>query len=83
MTDQTPAGAREAAARLARLSDEFFGSCTRSIRSMPRSSASGGLTPWSQIPARTWERHWHPEIEESAVALPQRLKLLGAWMQDE
>jgi hypothetical protein len=24
MTDQTPAGAREAAARLARLSDEFF-----------------------------------------------------------
>jgi len=26
-----------------------------------------------------WEKHWHPEIEEPQVALPQHLAVLRAW----
>lgn len=82
MADQTPAGAPDAAARLARLSDDFFEVGTRSSRSMPPNLASRASTPWSQTPAVMWEKLWHPDRGASG-GVAQHLKLLAAWMQDE
>jgi hypothetical protein len=41
--------------------------------------AAGGYNGWVSV---EWEKHWHPDIEEPTVALPQHLKLLKEWMQE-
>jgi sugar phosphate isomerase/epimerase len=30
-----------------------------------------------------WEKYWHPEIEEPEIALPQHLKVLEEWAQEQ
>ena len=48
------------------------------VQEMLRLLAAGGYDGWVSV---EWEKHWHPDIEEPAVALPQHLKLLKEWMQ--
>ena len=39
----------------------------------------GGYQGWISV---EWEKHWHPEIEEPELALPQHIELLGAWQRE-
>ena len=48
------------------------------VREMLGLLAAGGYAGWVSV---EWEKHWHPDIEEPAVALPQHLKLLKEWMR--
>ena len=49
------------------------------VREMLGLLAAGGYVGWVSVEC---EKHWHPDIEESAVALPQHLKVIKEWMQD-
>ncbi|MBV8351329.1 MAG: sugar phosphate isomerase/epimerase [Verrucomicrobia bacterium] len=49
------------------------------VREMLGLLAAGGYDGWVSV---EWEKHWHPDIEEPTVALPQHLKLLKEWMQE-
>jgi hypothetical protein len=40
--------------------------------------AAGGYRHWISV---EWEKHWHREIEEPQVALPQHLELLTKWLE--
>jgi len=40
--------------------------------------AAGGYRHWISV---EWEKHWHREIEEPQVALPQHLELLTKWRE--
>jgi sugar phosphate isomerase/epimerase len=40
---------------------------------------AAGYPGWISV---EWEKHWHPEIEEPQVALPQYYTLLSAWLAD-
>jgi sugar phosphate isomerase/epimerase len=46
------------------------------VREMLRLLVSGGYSGWVSV---EWEKHWHPEIEEPEIALPQHLELLRSW----
>jgi sugar phosphate isomerase/epimerase len=46
------------------------------VREMLGLLAAGGYGGWVSV---EWEKHWHPEIEEPEVALPQHLRLLRDW----
>ncbi|MHB8295976.1 MAG: sugar phosphate isomerase/epimerase family protein [Acidimicrobiales bacterium] len=39
--------------------------------------AKGGYEGWLSV---EWEKHWHPEIEEPEVALPEHRELLARWL---
>jgi hypothetical protein len=39
---------------------------------------AGGYQGWISV---EWEKHWHPEIEDPELALPQHLELLNAWLR--
>jgi sugar phosphate isomerase/epimerase len=49
------------------------------VRDMLELLIAGGYQGWISV---EWEKHWHPEIEEPDVALPQHLKLLGSWLEE-
>ena len=49
------------------------------VREMLGLLAAGGYEGWVSV---EWEKHWHPDIEEPAVALPQHLKVIKEWMLD-
>jgi sugar phosphate isomerase/epimerase len=40
--------------------------------------AAGGYRHWISV---EWEKHWHRDIEEPQVALPQHLELLTKWLE--
>ncbi|MGD0703476.1 MAG: sugar phosphate isomerase/epimerase family protein [Trebonia sp.] len=46
------------------------------VREMLGLLDGGGYQGWISV---EWEKHWHPEIEEPELALPQHLELLSAW----
>jgi sugar phosphate isomerase/epimerase len=41
--------------------------------------AAGGYGGYISV---EWEKHWHREIEDPEIALPQHLKVLEEWIQD-
>jgi sugar phosphate isomerase/epimerase len=47
------------------------------VREMLDLLTAGGYQGWISV---EWEKHWHPEIEEPELALPQHLELLNAWL---
>jgi sugar phosphate isomerase/epimerase len=47
------------------------------VRPMLDLLIAGGYQGWISV---EWEKHWHPEIEEPELALPQHLELLNAWL---
>jgi sugar phosphate isomerase/epimerase len=47
------------------------------VRPMLGLLADGGYPGWISV---EWEKHWHPEIEEPEVALPQHLEVLTRWL---
>ena len=47
------------------------------VREMLDLLTAGGYQGWISV---EWEKHWHPEIEEPELALPQHRELLGAWL---
>jgi sugar phosphate isomerase/epimerase len=47
------------------------------VRDMLGQLAAGGYQGWISV---EWEKHWHPEIEDPLVALPQHLALLSEWL---
>jgi sugar phosphate isomerase/epimerase len=49
------------------------------VREMLRLLHGGGYQDWISV---EWEKHWHPEIEEPELALPQHFELLGAWLTE-
>jgi sugar phosphate isomerase/epimerase len=49
-------------------------------RDMLRLLAAGGYPHWISV---EWEKHWHSEIEDPEVALPQHLDLLTAWLESD
>ena len=49
------------------------------VREMLKLLDGGGYQGWISV---EWEKHWHPEIEEPELALPQHLELLGAWLTE-
>ena len=49
------------------------------VREILRLLYGGGYEGWISV---EWERHWHPEIEEPEVALPQHLSVLRAWLTE-
>jgi sugar phosphate isomerase/epimerase len=50
------------------------------VRDMLDLLTAGGYQGWISV---EWEKHWHPEIEEPELALPQHLKVLSAWLLEE
>jgi sugar phosphate isomerase/epimerase len=50
------------------------------VREMLDLLIAGGYQGWISV---EWEKHWHPEIEEPELALPQHLKVLSAWLLEE
>ncbi len=48
------------------------------VRQMLGILKAAGYRRWISV---EWEKRWHPEIEESEVALPQHLRLLAEWME--
>jgi len=48
------------------------------VRQMLGILKAAGYQRWISV---EWEKRWHPEIEESEVALPQHLRLLAEWME--
>ncbi|HYK70970.1 MAG TPA: sugar phosphate isomerase/epimerase [Streptosporangiaceae bacterium] len=49
------------------------------VREILRLLYGGGYEGWISV---EWEKHWHPEIEEPEVALPQHLSVLRAWLTE-
>jgi sugar phosphate isomerase/epimerase len=49
------------------------------VREMLKLLDGGGYEGWISV---EWEKHWHPEIEEPELALPQHLGLLNAWLTE-
>lgn len=49
------------------------------VREMLRLLAASGYDGWVSV---EWEKHWHPEIDEPADALPRHFRLLSAWAAD-
>lgn len=49
------------------------------VREVIRLLITGGYQEWVSV---EWEKHWHPEIEEPEVALPQHLELLRTWVAE-
>jgi sugar phosphate isomerase/epimerase len=47
------------------------------VRDMLALLADGGYPGWISV---EWEKRWHPELAEPAVALPQHLAVLGTWI---
>jgi sugar phosphate isomerase/epimerase len=50
------------------------------VREMLGLLTAGGYPHWISV---EWEKHWHPEIEDPEVALPQHLDLLTAWLESD
>jgi sugar phosphate isomerase/epimerase len=48
------------------------------VREMLALLTTCGYPGWISV---EWEKHWHPEIEEPEVALPQHLELLSTWLK--
>lgn len=48
------------------------------VREMLDLLTAGGYQGWISV---EWEKHWHPEIEEPEVALPQHRERLSAWLR--
>jgi sugar phosphate isomerase/epimerase len=48
------------------------------VRPMLDLLTAGGYQGWISV---EWEKHWHPEIEDPELALPQHLELLNAWLR--
>jgi sugar phosphate isomerase/epimerase len=48
------------------------------VREMLDLLTAGGYQGWISV---EWEKHWHPEIEDPELALPQHLELLSAWLR--
>lgn len=46
------------------------------VREMLELLDAGGYEGWISV---EWEKRWHPEIEEPAIALPQHLAVLKQW----
>ena len=38
---------------------------------------ANGYQGWISV---EWEKHWHPEIEDPELALPQHIELLNTWL---
>jgi sugar phosphate isomerase/epimerase len=49
------------------------------VREMLQLLDRGGYQGWISV---EWEKHWHPEIEEPELALPQHFELLAAWLAE-
>src|SRR5580698_4597023 len=49
------------------------------VREMLGLLVAGGYQGWISV---EWEKHWHREIEEPELALPQHLNLLGTWLRE-
>jgi sugar phosphate isomerase/epimerase len=49
------------------------------VREMLSLLQAAGYPHWISV---EWEKHWHPEIEEPEVALPQHLDLLARWLDN-
>jgi sugar phosphate isomerase/epimerase len=49
------------------------------VQEMVALLAHGGYQGWISV---EWEKHWHPEIEEPEVALPQHRRLLDSWLRE-
>jgi sugar phosphate isomerase/epimerase len=49
------------------------------VREMLQLLVDGGYQGWISV---EWEKHWHPEIEDPELALPQHIELLGAWLTE-
>ncbi|MGB6455552.1 MAG: sugar phosphate isomerase/epimerase [Streptosporangiaceae bacterium] len=49
------------------------------VREMLKLLDAGGYPGWISV---EWEKRWHPEIEEPAVALPQHLSVLRGWLAE-
>jgi sugar phosphate isomerase/epimerase len=49
------------------------------VREMLELLDEGGYQGWISV---EWEKHWHPEIEDPELALPQHIKLLHAWLSE-
>jgi fatty-acyl-CoA synthase len=47
------------------------------VREMIGLLVAGGYRGWLSV---EWEKHWHPEIEEPEIALPEHLRMLRAWL---
>jgi sugar phosphate isomerase/epimerase len=50
------------------------------VRQMLRLLHTGGYQGWISV---EWEKHWHPEIEDPELALPQHFNLLTTWLTEE
>ena len=48
------------------------------VRPMLDLLTAGGYQGWISV---EWEKHWHPQIEDPELALPQHLELLNAWLR--
>ena len=48
------------------------------VREMLGLLAAGGYPNWISV---EWEKHWHPEIAEPEVALPQYRSVLAEWLE--
>ncbi len=46
------------------------------VREMLELLDAGGYEGWVSV---EWEKRWHPEIEDPAIALPQHLAVLKHW----
>jgi sugar phosphate isomerase/epimerase len=49
------------------------------VREMLDRLDRGGYQGWISV---EWEKHWHPEIEEPELALPQHIELIRAWQRE-
>jgi sugar phosphate isomerase/epimerase len=49
------------------------------VREMLDQLDQGGYQGWISV---EWEKHWHPEIEDPELALPQHIELLRAWQRE-
>ena len=49
------------------------------VREMLELLDTGGYPGWVSV---EWEKRWHPEIDEPAVALPQHLSVLCGWLAE-
>ena len=50
------------------------------VRQMLHLLHAGGYQGWISV---EWEKHWHPEIEDPELALPQHYTLLTSWLAEE
>jgi sugar phosphate isomerase/epimerase len=47
------------------------------VREMLGLLTANGYQGWISV---EWEKHWHPEIEDPELALPQHIELLNTWL---